>query len=138
MSAEAVTSVAAIAFVILVGVKVTMDPRNVIQISDCGAPVQTSAGDMKVRCSVTNNSSTPVGHFTATAVFAEPDRPVPWGKKRFRFDVAGGIMPSETVDLDLPHPNVAGLPYGEESTLSFTKTSGFKESGAGIYWSLDS
>jgi hypothetical protein len=137
MNPPALVSIFAVLFFIMVGVFLTTDAHNVIQISDCKAPVQVSSGGMNVRCSVTNNSDTPVSAFKARAIFAEPDRPVSWGEKRFGLKVAGGIMPGETVDLDLPHPNVAGLPYGEESTLSFVETEGLSDRGYSILWSRD-
>ena len=52
-------------------------------------------------------------------IFADPDREIPWGRREFEIPIPGGVEPSETRALEIPHPDVIDLPYGPETATRF-------------------
>lgn len=91
-----------------------------LTISDCEPPVDAAdEGELELRCRVTSHASQAVAAFAVKTAFSEPGRPIPWGEEYSYHEIAGGLMRGEARVVTLKAPDVSGLPYGEDSALSF-------------------
>jgi hypothetical protein len=82
-------------------------PSAAFEVTNCAARTTFSAQSLAIECDVTNHLESAIASFAVELTAGQTGRTVPWLEQTARVDVAGGIEPTEKINILVATPNIS-------------------------------
>ena len=112
-------------------------PSLAFEVTDCAARTTYSAQSLAVECDVTNRLDGAIASFAVELRASQAGRTVPWLEQIARVEVAGGIEPTETINILVATPNISNRANLSEVMWTATPIEAWGVDGQALLQSRD-